>query len=541
MILVNLIFQSSSARLYHKFRVIQCHYLSIFLYTTRVLQNSLFSTFLKYIIFLFFLVLLSYIHFRGFISYDDGWFLWDGLRLLQGEKIYKDFHYLYNPGSLYINALAFKLFGVSIFASRIMAFLNSVISILLLYLISKKITLHPVFSFFLISSYVLWGPGHINFVWPVMFCLTAALATGTLFLYNNKTKHTLFLFLIGILAAYVFILKQNFGLAIFVTNIFYLIYHKEYRNHASLLWYGTGYASILVLQLMYFLYTNTLGFYLHEFYDYTIVKIVQHGILNSALPWQYSAPFLMKVMKFFLYLSPLIASVLSAIMLYKKRGISVLIYFPIIGISYYLLSIRPTTDFIHLTPLISLSLIPLYLLYQEAKQIKVKLLCVAIIFICFFAGIYSAFYRNYYRWNTPLNKQNIYMNNSTLKIFTDSKERDSITHIEEYYKKYAQNDSYTFIYYFTPIYYLILDKKNPTTYDDLQLGGVSVEEQKKIIAILKKRNVNHIITDVDITLDMSPIAHFIKNSYKKVLVVNEYTIWEMNNKESTTYISLWSL
>lgn len=109
------------------------------------------------IILLFLFYLLLFIHFRGFISYDDGWFLYDGLRLLRGEHIYKDFHYLYNPGSLYINTLAFKLFGVSVYASRIMALLNSIISVILLSLISKKSNFPPMLSFLLIFSYIFLG------------------------------------------------------------------------------------------------------------------------------------------------------------------------------------------------------------------------------------------------------------------------------------------------------------------------------------------------------------------------------------------------
>ena len=57
------------------------------------------------------LYVLFFIHVRGFIPYDEGWFLQGGLRLLNNDKVYKDFQFLYNPAGLYVNAFAFFIFG----------------------------------------------------------------------------------------------------------------------------------------------------------------------------------------------------------------------------------------------------------------------------------------------------------------------------------------------------------------------------------------------------------------------------------------------
>lgn len=359
-----------------------------------------------------------------------------------------------------------------------------------------------------------------------MFCLTLALACGTLFLYSEKGNLNLTLFCIGVISACVFILKQNFGLAIFVTNIIFFLSQKKYRNTTSFLWYSIGYSLVILVQLGYFISTESLNAYIKDFYDYTIVKIFMHGILNSALPWQYPAPLFVKSIKLLLYLSPLITCITTIIIMIKKKIVSPLFYFPLVGISFYLLSIRPTTDFIHLTPLIALSLIPLSIFYQETIPIRQKGFILGIIVLCFCAGLYSAFFRNYYRWNTPLIKQKAYLNNPTLKIFTDEKEKESITQIIAYYAKNAKDEKYTFIYYFTPIYYVLIDKKNPTSYDDLQLGGVSDEDQKEIITTLQGKKVNHILTDTNLAPDKSLIATFIKEKYVPVKQVNEYTIWQ---------------
>ncbi|EKD86424.1 MAG: hypothetical protein ACD_37C00294G0003, partial [uncultured bacterium] len=78
---------------------------------------------------------LLFIHLHGFISYDDGWFLQGAKRIIDGEIPYRNFEFLYNPGGLYLNAIGFLLFGQSILASRIVALINSLIAVFLIYLV----------------------------------------------------------------------------------------------------------------------------------------------------------------------------------------------------------------------------------------------------------------------------------------------------------------------------------------------------------------------------------------------------------------------
>jgi len=478
---------------------------------------------------LFFLVtvcILLFFHLRGFIPYDDGWFLQGGLRLLDGERIYKDFQYLYNPASLYVNALAFLIFGKSILASRIFALLNSLLSVGLIYWIGKKLKLNLLIIFALIFAYVFWAPGHVNFVWPVIFCLTTALGSGIFFTkgFENKKKN-LPLFLTGALSAITFLFKQNFGLAIVIADAFVIIFIKEFRKTKLIFWHIFGYITIITLQVLYFLFTGSFSSYLKEIYYFTVIKIYQQGIFNSGLPWDYPAPFLVKAMKVILYALPLLISLFSILKIYKNKK-KYLLYFPFVSLAFYGLSIRPTTDYIHLTPLIAISLIPLAIVYKDFKNLWGKYLSLSLILVLMFFGLYSSLFRNYYRWNTPLIKENVFVNNPKVLIWTDDKNSLVINKITQYFKTNAKNEKYTFVYDFDPVFYLILDKKNPTPYDYLHPGVTSVDIQKEIIKTLTDKKIKHILTNTDIKNNSSPLPYFIKTKYKPVYTTYEYIIWQ---------------
>jgi hypothetical protein len=390
----------------------------------------------------------------------------------------------------------------------------------------QMLTWNKVIIFIVSLSYIFWGAGHINFVWPVMFCLTNALVILTLLIADKDKQQPFHFFCIGIIAAWTFILKQNFGLAIFLANlIFFLIVRKSLKIRI-ILWYLLGYATIILLQVVYFLCTNSLFAYIQQFYLYTVVKIYQQHILNSLFPWQYPAPFFYQVIKLLFYVSPLIFSVLTIILIVRKHADKWLISIPLISISYYLLSIRPTTDFIHLSPLLALAMPSLGISYQLLQQKRTKLFTTCIVIIFVVLGGYSAFFQHYYRWTTPLIRQNHFISNPHIQLFSDEKEYQNIAEINSFFQKNDPNDHYTFVYAFTPLYYFVLNKQNPTEFDDLQLGGPSPQDQKKIINQLQETHVHYILTDTNLLHDSSLIATFIRKHFTTVKIVTDYFIWK---------------
>jgi 4-amino-4-deoxy-L-arabinose transferase-like glycosyltransferase len=462
--------------------------------------------------------ILIYIHTKGFIPYDEGWFLQAGKRLLDGEKIYSDFEFLYNPGVVFLNSLAFAIFGENILASRILSMINSYISILLVFLISKELKIRRSIRLLLSLSFLFWAGGHINFTWPAMLCLTTALATAYLFLKAKSKDENRSFFIIGILASITFLFKQNFGIAIFLADLIYISSNKELRSKSALLAFLIGNLSIGIWAIIYFISQGTLLTYIKEIYHFTVLKIFNEGILNSPLPWAYPAPFYSQFFKFALYLSPLIISIFSLCII-RINKLNHLFFLPIITIAYYLLSIRPTTDYMHLTPLIALCILPISLIISS--RIKLSNLFIILFLLL---GIYSSIFRNYYKWNTPLIDQTIFNKNSVY-LFTDSKENTNISEVSNYFRDIPNDE--LFIYNFAPAFYLILDKSNPTRYDYLHSGVLDENKQKEIVKILKDRKIKYILANIDISNEKTLLANFIRSEYMIDKKTNEYTIWRL--------------
>src|SRR3990172_971973 len=93
----------------------------------------------KYVfVILFSFFVLSFFFNRGFAYYDEGFILHAAQRVIQGELPYRDFDLIYTPGTVFLTAAAFKIFGESILAGRILSLLVSLLAVYLVYKICKQ-------------------------------------------------------------------------------------------------------------------------------------------------------------------------------------------------------------------------------------------------------------------------------------------------------------------------------------------------------------------------------------------------------------------
>ena len=68
------------------------------------------------------------------LSYSIGYNLYSAERLLAGDVPYRDFHTLYPPATLYLNAALFKAFGVSLYTALFGVFVFKALTVLFIYL-----------------------------------------------------------------------------------------------------------------------------------------------------------------------------------------------------------------------------------------------------------------------------------------------------------------------------------------------------------------------------------------------------------------------
>lgn len=466
------------------------------------------------------LILLPlFFHTRGFVPHDEGWVLNAASRILEGEIPYRDFYFLYTPGSIFSVAAFYKIFGESILAARIPAFLFSILSVFFLYKILKQVTNHKLLVISSVLLFLVWGPFQINFVWMVMLSIASGLAT--IYFFQKSTQNSNYAYLAGISAALTLLFKQNFGIAIILVSIIDFIFNSKLRIKTKLLNFIFGFIFVTGLFVIYLLVNNSFFIFIKEMYYLLFQKVILQGMLSS--PFIYPDELYKQILKLVFYLSPLIISACSTYLSlkYNKKFIFVSA-FPLL---YYLFSIRPTTDLIHLAPLISISGISLSLIYALTKN-KIAKLVIAVIFLAFILlGIYVIVYRGYYRWESPILNHNIFYKHPKINIFVDSKYKEVLDKIEPELKK--SKSEYIFVYHFAPVFYFIADKKNPTYYDDLQPSLLTKSVQDKIASQLKEKKVDTILSNSNLRLEDSIITKFIVQNYYPYKTVHDYTIWKL--------------
>jgi hypothetical protein len=73
------------------------------------------------------------------LSYSIGYNLYSAERLLAGEVPYRDFHTLYPPETLYLNACLFQWFGVSLYTALFGVFIFKTLTVLFIYLSGREV------------------------------------------------------------------------------------------------------------------------------------------------------------------------------------------------------------------------------------------------------------------------------------------------------------------------------------------------------------------------------------------------------------------
>ena len=171
-----------------------------------VLGKTWVVLFFALLLFILFIPIKSYFNF-----YDEGFAIFNATRLLNHEAPYRDFWAIYPPGQLYTLAGVFKLFGVSLYASRVYDTFVRAVLVLGIFLVARKITTRKsAYGVTLALTLVLSSQGFYSYaVYP-------ALAVSIYALYSSleyvAQKFRRWLFITGAITGLACIIRWDIGL-----------------------------------------------------------------------------------------------------------------------------------------------------------------------------------------------------------------------------------------------------------------------------------------------------------------------------------------
>ncbi len=461
------------------------------------------------------LLVLLFFHTRGIFYSDDGYILYSAKRVLQGQIPYKDFHFAYTPLSIFITVLGFNLFGVSILASRLTALIVSLVALIILYKLARLLRGGIYLSFIPAFVYLAWGPTHVNFVWPVMISLLFGILNCWLLLKAFHAKKTIYLFWAGFTTLVAILSKPNFGAGMVFNMVLFFIFARDFRKTKFVFYTIAGFITASSIFFLYLLTTGSLLAFYTDFYEYTIKRIIFERALDTS--YLYHSGFLWTLGKIVIYICPLIFSLFTLIFV-KKRNYFFLNTFVLL---FYILGIRPTTDYVHLVPLLAISAIPIFLLIQYSRYKKVFLLLSALLVGL---GFYTALFKGYYNWEAPLIDQKYFIDHPKVNIWGFSSHKYEIQKISAYVGAHTQKGDYIFVNEYEPMVYFFADRNNPTKFDIVDFSSFYAPYKSEIIKNLQNKNVVIIITHYN--WEGSYISDFIQRHYKPIQKIHGFLIWE---------------
>ena len=214
---------------------------------------------------------------RGINYFDEGYIVEGARRVMNGELPYRDFHFVYAPATIYYLSFFFRIFGQSLIVERIASSLLSIVGITFLGLSVRKITKNILLTFLSMALYVIWGPAHINFLWPVICVLSLVF----IYFYLLLSSH---LFFSGAVMGMLLLTKQNFGIALLISLMFYLVF--AHYSKKQVLGIGLGFLSIVTIFILHLLITRSFIPFLSDMNTYTIQEILVRKSFSSPFPTQ---------------------------------------------------------------------------------------------------------------------------------------------------------------------------------------------------------------------------------------------------------------
>lgn len=210
---------------------------------------------MKYILSIFAIMLAFYrsAHTSPFLA-DMSALLGSANRILLGDVPYKDFVILETPGTHYLLAGLFGLFGRSYFVTRCWASVEAGITVCFTGLICDELDTDGFTCLLACAMEIIWAPTIIGpYVWYDADVTIMALLTGYLMIRAWRGKSVLSWYFVGVISGLCFWFKQDIGMGIILgSSVGAFLKMKEEKDSIIFLCYLDGVACVFLLIMAMF-------------------------------------------------------------------------------------------------------------------------------------------------------------------------------------------------------------------------------------------------------------------------------------------------
>jgi hypothetical protein len=448
---------------------------------------------------------------------DEGIILQGAERLLRGQVLYRDFFSFYTPGSYYLTALSFKLFGSSFLVARMRLLLYGGLFSLLTYLIARRtcsrwssvlgaylVLLCMPYCFYVQHN---WDSTAVAFL--AFYCLVRILEA------SSRTMA----FALGMCTSLTFLFEQSKGAGLIGGIVFTIIFIRFARSNApsfQLTQAGfliAGFLPPLVFTFTYFAIHGALWAALNAWawpiYHYSATNVVPYGYVtippaNRAL--LASGSWFSRCLKytviapcFILPYIPIVGMAVSCLHIpeaLKGRGTDKSLHFAAAGLALvgvWLSMALTRADLAHCIFILPLFSVPLVwaidgraIPFRPLHLIKPALVGFLLFTFTLFgiALLYNS-----------LHAQSQETRRGPVKF----SQRDEIV---PYVEAHVAQGHDIFVYPLHPLYYYLTGTVNPTRFEYLQPGLHTLDQQKEAVRELEASRVKVVVLWPDFRTEM---------------------------------------
>jgi hypothetical protein len=421
---------------------------------------------------------------------DEGFLAYSAVRVMDGQMPNRDFVSLQPPLSFYTVAAAFKIFGTSLVILRILGVCIYLISILLVYGITKHLT-DRILALMAAVLAATIGMPFFNFTpFAVWHGIAASLLTVFFIIKFATANKRLWAFLAGLATVLTILSRHDQGVYLVIAVLIYFLIARiainKKTNVPNLLgFWAIGIAVIIVPLTIYWIITGALPYMFQQLVVFPITTYAKTG--SAPFPsFQASLPLYVNISMGLLYLPPLIEVVMAiwlaslALRRRFKTEHAVIMFVLIISILFYC-QVLTRSDIFHML----ITLPPFFILLSLAVHAlssafnKPWFSAGVKIVMAFIAASFLLYTKPVFLPSPGNDLKTISLERSRVK--TDAAVADSIENIVGMIQKYSGPDDSILCLPYQPMYYFLSERRNPTRWNYIWAGDQTAEDFNQLI------------------------------------------------------------